>query len=145
MSWNATQICILGISVDIEDIRVVDAAEQCETQNRYDTKTGKAIKTESVVIKEEEYHYEWRGCSEKSLWDLSDSLKKKYNLYCRHDDEEYGQIYLGYKIGTKEDLGNVELLEGSTSLEDLLEMAKELEDKLGNPLDISLHFTYYAG
>lgn len=147
MSWNATQICILGISVDIEDIKIIDAAEQRETQNRYDTKTGKVIKTESVVIKEEEYHYEWRGCREDNLYELVNNIQKKYGLYCRHDNEyeEDGQFYIGYKIGCKTDLGNIELLEGSTSLDDLMEMVKELREKLGNMDMISLHFSYYAG
>jgi hypothetical protein len=139
MGTNYGQICIVGVCLKCNDIkRIISPAEYVD-EPRYDTMTGKQIKTERILKKREQYVYDVLGESYDDLYYVSiDGLK------CRVDNDN--NLFVGLEIGDNYDCGRVELLQGSYSLIELLEKAKEVSEKLEVPSsDIGIHFVTYVG
>ena len=150
MGVDYTQYCILGIRLDVDDIKIVTDEEVYEDQPRYNTKTGEMTKMVSILVKEEQYHYEYAGFTDECLWDLGEQIEKKLddeNISVQHGGEYDSSIYIGKKIGeSSEGYCKADLLDGSIDLEDLFldaeKMAVELEV---DPSKIELHFVKHIG
>ena len=113
MGVDYHQYCIIGIKILVEDLKVVTSPEVYEEQNRYDSKTGKVKGTERVLVKDEEYHYEWAG-----------KIYEEYDDLCQIEFEDSAEAYIlddylycGYMIDVNEDHGRVNLMEGELTLE----------------------------
>lgn len=143
MGVNYCQYCILGIKVKIANLKHIISPAEYADQARYDTRTGKQISTERVLVKEEDYEYRFMGYSGDSdlFYTLPDDLGLGGGV-----DQDGEFFYMGYKIGDDTDYGRVEMLCGSLSLDDIQEKISELAPILNVDLEqIQLHFFSYEG
>ena len=142
MGTNYGQICIVGVGLKPNDIRRIISPAEYRDEPRYDTRTGQQIGTERILVKEEEYVYDVFGES----WYYLDYTDIN-GLDCRVErNPEYGNLFVGLKIGSCLDCGRVELLRGSISLKEISEKAKIVSEKLNVPIeDIGVHFITYIG
>lgn len=142
MGVNFTQRCVLGVSFEGESLKNIISEEEYRDEPRYDTRTGKQIKTERIIIKDEVYNYIVLGETFDELGCVEfDDLDVVYDY-----NEEDETLYIGEEIGDGEDFGRVDLLCGSISLHDLSEKAKTLSERLKVDVkEINLHFIASVG
>lgn len=142
MGINYYQHCIIGIKVSVDDLLVVTSPAVYEEQNRYDSKTGKVIGTERVLVKEEESHYVWDG-----------KIYEEYDDLCQIEfDESIGtdtyfiddHIYFGYSIGSNKDYGKADLIDDELTLEFIQEQF-DLVGKRFPDYPVKMYFVSYAG
>ena len=138
MSVNFSQKMIIGTKIYHDELKVVTEKAQYEDQNRYDTRTGKIIKTVSVLIKDEEYHYEFLNKKYDDIFDIDHDFPE-LNLYYF---DEY--IILGWEILKPKDLGRVDLIQGKISLEEFTEAFKKVKDILPTS-EIECYLDYNIG
>ncbi len=141
MGWTASQRCIVGISADIEELKVVDTEAIFEEQNRYDTRTGKILKTDTVLVKDEEYHYEWLGCKGQSISSLIANAEKAFKVESFEGEET---IYLGFSLGDNVNCGRIDLLQGYVSIEEVNATVKTLQEMFPKE-DVGIYFMYSSG
>lgn len=140
MGVDYHQYCMIGIKIPVEDLKVVTSPAVYEDQNRYDSKTGKVKGTERVLVKDEEYHYEWDGKVYEEPYDLGeieyDDPVETYHL------DDY--LYFGYMIDEDEDYGRVNLLEGELTLE-LIQERFDLISKKFPDYPVKMYFMSRVG
>ena len=121
MGTNYGQNCMVGIRLERDDLKKVISPEEYRDEPRYDTRTGKQIKTERIIVKNEVFVYEVFGKEYDDLYEVEID-----GLVCRSNfdpDKRYG-FFIGLDIGEDLDCGRVELLQGSLSLAEIAEKAK---------------------
>ncbi len=126
MGVNFQQYCLIGRSYKLADLEVVDSEEITEKQPRYDSKTGKVKSHETVIVKEEESHYELLGTSVEDPYEFEE-LFKKMGLKAIVDDTS---IHVGQLLGRNKDFGRVELLDGTVELDKLSTIVTKVEKLL---------------
>ena len=144
MGTNFVQKCVLGVSFKEESVKNIISEEQYRDEPRYDTRTGKQIRTERITIKGEVSNYIVLGKTFDELGCVEfDDLDVVYDF-----DSEKGceSLYIGEEIGDNEDLGRVDLLSGSISFDEISEKAKVLSERLNVDVkEIGLHFVTRVG
>jgi hypothetical protein len=123
MGINYKQYCLVGKAYHLSDLEVVDSEEITEKQPRYDSKTGKVKSYETVIVKEEESHYELLGASVEEPYEFEEFFRKK-GLSVVTDDEF---LYVGHLLGEYKDFGRADLLEGSVELNELSSIVTKVE------------------
>ena len=112
MGVNYKQFCLYGIEIIEEDICTIVSPKVTEDQPRYDIKTGKVEKYETVLVKDEVKSYEFMGLKSEYFYGLYELLCNKFMkadyMYNMHEVND--RIYIGCDIGDTEDLGRAELL-----------------------------------
>jgi hypothetical protein len=134
MSVNYTQICIIGLEFDIEELKVVDKEALYEAQNRYDSSTGKIVKTENVKIKDEECHYEFMGESYEYLEDIEDKYEDISIII------DGNSLFFGISLGETCDYGRATLIEDNipipTFLNEVEKLVKILPEEFHTKIEI---------
>lgn len=145
MGVNYDQKCMIGLRVDIDDIKVVISEAVYEDQNRYDSRTGKVTHVEKVLVEEERSRYEFMGEAHGEWEVLGYNVARKLKLQCYTEYGYYDQdkfFCIGEFIGESDDCGNVDLLSGELSLSEI----SEIFERVGNILGpVSLHFLNSVG
>ncbi len=139
MGVNYRQSCILGIRLEIDDIKKVVSPAKHRDEPRFDPRTGKQTHTERIIEKDEECVYEIMGVEYEDFYSIEiEDLDVSFS-----DDDE---VYIGKQLGDTLDCGRVDLLTGSHSFTEIQDMAKEVSDKLQVPLEeIGIHFITSVG
>ena len=138
MSVNYTQYCIYGIHLEEKNYRTVISPAEYEMQNRYDTKTGKIIRQEKVLVKNNVIKYEVFGVEEYGWWELCDGLEEQFPCLDVVQDED--SIFIGQGIGDSHG-DRIELIEGDVTLEELKAYHEEVKEQLNvRDEELSLHF-----
>jgi hypothetical protein len=143
MGINYTQYAIVGVKFDTNSLLVIDSPAVYEEQKRYDTRTGKVIKTEKVLVKEEESHYEFNYKKYDDLWEIeSEYSKEKETRVIIIEDG----LYIGYPIGEKTfvNYGRADLLNESVSYSDLVDIFEKAKIRFST-MEVSLHFVASVG
>ena len=135
MGIDYYQQAIVGIRFSSLAFRRIINAPIWETQNRYDTKTGKVSGTEQVLVKEAEY--EWYFPNTEIVIDAQDVSNRGLLwaiIQASHIDldileiEDY--IYMGKRIHSTKSYGRFHPLEGYYSFEELEEIKQLALDNL---------------
>ena len=150
MGVDYVQNCIFGFAVKAEDLLVELSPEITEKQPRYDTRTGKVSHYENVVVKQSEEVYRFEDLEDEGIHTLANLIYKKYpDLECHvgsDDDYRPSGIYIGYKLGCRENDWGACLLDGEVSMDELLNMKNSLVEKFPDFKDrIKIHFFWWAG
>jgi len=152
MGTNYNQYCIVGIKLHADDIRHVVSPDEFEEQPRYDTKTGKVSHLEKVLVKKESVIMKYRDfqIDYDSIFEFGEELVLHYKeslpelTYVSDQDNDY--VVIGLFLLSSESYGRVELLEGSSSISEIQELATQVANALNVPIeDIGLHHCYYIG
>jgi len=131
MSINYTQVCIIGIKLSLQDLEVVTSPAVYELQNRYDVKTGKIKKTENVLVKQKEYHYEFEGKIYKEYWEIiADFFDQQSGFEGGYVDEDR-TVFLGFKIKAKYQ-GGADLIQEELSLDTIKEKFELMQKRFTN-------------
>lgn len=143
MGTNYGQTCMVGVRFEPDDLKKIISPEEYRDEPRYDTRTGKQIRTERILVKEEDFVYEVLGVEYDDLGEVEiDGLCCAENF----DPNERDGFFIGIEIGDEYDCGRVDLLQGSISLLEISEKAKIVSEKLNVPIeDIGVHFITYVG
>lgn len=143
MGTNYSQYCMVGVRFDKDDLKKIISPIEYRDEPRYDTRTGKQIRTERILVKEEDFVYEVLGVEYDDLSEVEiDGLDCRENS----DPDEIGDFFIGLDIGDNYDCGRVELLQGSVSLGEISEKAKIVSEKLNVPIeDVGVHFITSVG
>ena len=141
MGINYTQYAIIGVEFDIDSLLVIDSPAVYEEQKRYDTKTGKVIKTEKVLVKEEESHYEFDGEKYYDIWEIESKYSKEKGLKAMVIENT---LYIGYPVGEKTDYGRADLLNERVCYSDLVDIFEKAKIRFSN-MGVSLHFVVSVG
>ena len=141
MGINYTQYAMIGIEIDVDSLLVIDSPAVYEEQKRYDTRTGKVIKTEKVLVKEEESHYEFNGEKYYDLWEIESKYSKEKGLKAMVIEHT---LYIGYPLGEKTDYGRADLLNKSISYSDLVDVFEKAKTRFSN-MEVSLHLIASVG
>lgn len=150
MGTNFSQSVVFGISANIEDIKVVSRPAEYKMQDRYDPRTGKITHQENVCVKYEEYFYDFCGQIASELDMLELEIREAYpdvSLWTDYDFGKESQVVVGIGVGENEDMGRVELVRGSVSVEELEILRSKLESYFPDisPDQFKLHFIPYVG
>jgi hypothetical protein len=130
MGIDYTQHCVYGLAIHKDEVEAVVSPAVYEQQNRYNPKTGQVSHTEKTLVKESEEKYSVLGVAAESFYELSDGLQAAFpDLQITYSYDE-DIIYVGYNVADKEDGGRVTLLEGSIDIESLMDLHKQLAQKL---------------
>jgi hypothetical protein len=129
MGVNYTQHCIIGIKLNLKDLEVVTSPAIYELQNRYDVKTGKINKTENVLVKQKEYHYEFEGKIYKEYYAWEIVEQSGFDGYT--DEYRSRTIFLGFKIKAQGH-GNVDLIKEELTLDTIKEKFELMQKRFPN-------------
>lgn len=125
------QYCIVGLSFSEDEVKTILQPKETELQNRYDTRTGKVIKQERVVIKEEISEYNLAGYKSTCPYDLANQIDRDdEHLSCWFIDDVF---YIGIQLTAANPHGRVELLEDVISLKEIMEKFDKANEFLVNP------------
>ena len=143
MGTNYGQTCMVGVRFERDDLKKIISPAEYRDEPRYDTRTGKQIRTERILVKREDFVYEVLGVEYDDLSEVEiDGLDCRENS----DPDERDGFFIGIEIGDDYDCGRVDLLQGSVSLKEISEKAKTVSEKLNVPIeDIGVHFITYVG
>ncbi len=146
MGVNYSQLCIVGISIDMADTKNVVSEAVYDFQPRYNPNTGKETHKEKVLVRSAVEEYSALGIKELGFYDLWESLQKQYpDLHVHLDNDNYCLV-VGKSIGSSRDYGNADLLEDEVSIEDVIKTVHELVETLDvEPDDIGIHFCSNVG
>lgn len=132
MGTNYTQHCIVGLAIPVEEVKTIISPQEIEFQNRYDTRTGKVIGQERVVIKEQVCEYILAGSKSDCPHALSDMINGNdgHQLSCWFI---YDVFYIGLPIVEASEYGRVELIEDEITLDVLKSAFAEASKSLKDP------------
>lgn len=122
MGVNFTQYAMIGWKFDVGNIKTEVVPPIYEDQARYDTRTGKPIASNRVLVKYGQYEYKLFDCTSDDPYYLCEEIRDKYNLDCECVN---GTVYIGKFIGEREDYGRVELLEDEISVNSLADIVED--------------------
>lgn len=145
MGIDYDQKCMVGFYVLVPDIKQVISEAIYENQNRYNTKTGKLIRTEKVLVKEADIKYVFMGKKEEDWTVLMEDLADELGLDCFVEDYDYstGGFCIGTFIGDKNSMGHVDFLTGEVDIAHIVSLQEKIQSKCGQK--VSLHFLSQVG
>lgn len=146
MGVSYIQYAILGIKINKEDIKKVLSEAVYELQPRYDTKTGKEIGKERVLVKEKEEVYEFKGVKNSYFYELEYDLEKGFPdldvlTTGGYNDEEC--IYIGKSLKMNSNDYTFDGMDGEISVKKIMELEKEVSRILDE--EVQLYFWTYCG
>lgn len=131
MGTSVYQYCIVGLALGHDQVKTVISPLVTEVQNRYDTKTGKVIRKETVVVKEEVARYSIMGYENECPDALTQEINRlEGQIRC---DYRPPMFYVGVPVLKTSRYEQFNLLCGAISLEELQEVFKKASEKLTNP------------
>ena len=144
MGVNYDQYCLVGIEVEEESCRKVLKPAEYETQNRYNPRTGEVTHQEKVLVREEEYVYEFNGKEyDDYFYSFVESVASENDLRCAVDQES-GFGVVGFSLGDSTDYGRADLLTGSESIKRVLDLVDRLKEIFPDH-EVSIHFVTNVG
>jgi hypothetical protein len=130
VSVNFTQKVLVGVSLSLLEIERVISEAVYENQPNYDTKTGKKIGENKVLVKEAESVYDFGKFRCEDLEDLVSEIEEGYGLTAFFDNDF---LYVGEEIGESEDYDRVDLRSGEIDLEELMDIFARVGKQIDNP------------
>lgn len=140
MGINYQQYVIIGISVDLEDLKVIDKPAVYESQNRYNPKTGAVSHTEQVLVSEEESHIEFMGKSYEDYYDIAKYFRG-LTQYIDHDEKI---MYLGFEPFETTDYGRADLINSELDILEFQEFVNNAQKIFPDHL-IKMYFIAEVG
>lgn len=138
MGINYSQYILVGTKVDKDSIKVIKEPSQYEIQNRYDTRTGKIVRQEKVLIKQEEYVFKFLNKEYDDIYEIENDFPDLKLLIF----DEY--IILGMNILNKESFDRVDLITGKFNIEQLTEFFNKVQRILPS-CEINCYLDYRIG
>jgi len=147
MGVNYTQSCIIGIELDYDQVKEVISPAKYEEQNRYNSRTGEVVRTESVLVKHEESVFKGFGVENECFYEFAEELAAKYELDAAVIYADYEtRGYLGKRLGDSRDFGRIGFLDGNVSVTEIIKVRTEIAQKLDiKTEDVKIHFTSDVG
>ena len=140
---NYEQYCILGIEIDLDEIKIIINPEKTEEQPVYDVNTGKVTHHKKVIVQREHSIYSFLDVADEDPGELGYAIEAAfpYNCSCCYDSNT---LFVGYNVAHKNYFGRVCLLDDSVPISWIIEKRNELELKFPNH-EVGLHFVTSVG
>jgi len=122
---------IVGVKLEIKDVRKTVSEPVYEYQNRYDVKTGEVVGTEKVLLKPAVYNWVIGSLELEDLWDII-YTNLPGNMKAIVDKTN---VYIGYNLKVS-DFGRMDCPKTELSLEQIQKM---FEDARINLKEIGLN------
>lgn len=137
VNYDCNVVC--GIRLDREELKVILSPAVYEDQPRYDTRTGKVIKTEKVLVKQEKHIYKFGEFEDEDFYDLTNNIAVSKGL-----DMFYGQDHeytvVGQELFEQKDCGKLSAPEGECSEGEISDIFKEIREAFpGNEELVLIH------
>lgn len=136
MGVNFNCYVFYGLSLEAEDFKELISPAVYEDQPRYDTRTGQVVKTERVLVKEEQAVYKMAGLEDVKFYSLVGRIARKFDLDIVENMD--GVYFVGYNVFETEGYEQNDLADGTCDLDtlkkyhaDMLEKFPDLEEYIG--------------
>lgn len=137
------QYAFLGISIDLEKAKEIVSPADYREELRFNPKTGEISGKERILVKQEDYQYKILGNIYPDIDDIESTNIHDLAIY---RDYKSQTLFIGKSIGKNLDMGRVDLLYGSVSIDDILKDSNNIADLLKVSIeDIKIHFVGYIG
>ncbi len=143
MGTNYYQQCIIGVHFTEEELKKITSPAVFEKQPRYNTRTGKIDHYETILVKNEEYHYSFMGNDFYDLEDIELFINGLDVLVTSKNENTH--LYIGQYIYGHVDYGRVELIETEISADSFIKTVESVSNLLKVDKDkVKMYFVGYV-